>query len=217
MGVVSAPLFSLTASGTIGKALTYSRWKGIKYVRTRVIPQNPRSTDQQEVRTAFRYLQLEYGQLDSLAQAIWESLARGRPYTARNRFTAINNELVRQAGDLSTFQLSPGQGPIPPMQGATATGGAGVIGITAPNAPTVNGWTVFSATATAIPDTDPYTPPLVLGSYTNADFTPAYAFDINVPIPGDYRVFAYYRFQSDADPNIYRYGAQEDLGTETVT
>ena len=50
MGVVTGPLFSLGARGTISKTLTYSNWRGIKYVRERVIPSNPKSVDQTEIR-----------------------------------------------------------------------------------------------------------------------------------------------------------------------
>jgi hypothetical protein len=38
MAKVTAPFLSLTASGTLGKTLTASRWKGVVYMRTRVIP-----------------------------------------------------------------------------------------------------------------------------------------------------------------------------------
>ena len=43
MARVSAPLLSLDASGTLAKAITFSKWKGRNYVRTRVVPSNPRS------------------------------------------------------------------------------------------------------------------------------------------------------------------------------
>ena len=38
MAKITAPFLSLTASGTLGKTLTASKWKGIAYMRTRVIP-----------------------------------------------------------------------------------------------------------------------------------------------------------------------------------
>lgn len=41
---------SLDASGTIAKTLTASKWKGRNYIRQRVIPLNPQSPAQQEVR-----------------------------------------------------------------------------------------------------------------------------------------------------------------------
>lgn len=50
MAKVTAPFLSLTASGTLGKTLTASKWKGIAYMRNRVIPKNPKSVDQMYVR-----------------------------------------------------------------------------------------------------------------------------------------------------------------------
>lgn len=38
MAKVTAPFMSLAARGTIGKALTASAWKGVAYMRLRVIP-----------------------------------------------------------------------------------------------------------------------------------------------------------------------------------
>jgi len=44
---LTGPMFSLTASGTVGKTITMSKWKGRAYARTRVIPFNGRTADQQ--------------------------------------------------------------------------------------------------------------------------------------------------------------------------
>jgi len=51
MAKVTGPLFSLDARNAIGKAIVYSYWKGVNYVRARVIPKNPKEDDQAEVRT----------------------------------------------------------------------------------------------------------------------------------------------------------------------
>jgi hypothetical protein len=52
-------MFSLTASGTIGKTIVMSKWKGLPYARSRVIPLNLRTADQQ----------LERGYLGTIAKA----------------------------------------------------------------------------------------------------------------------------------------------------
>lgn len=52
MAKVTAPFLSLDASGTFGKTLTASKWKGRNYMRQRVIPANPNTTAQQIVRSA---------------------------------------------------------------------------------------------------------------------------------------------------------------------
>ncbi len=46
MAKLKAPLFSLGASGAIGKALVYFPWKGLDVVREYVIPSNPKTTPQ---------------------------------------------------------------------------------------------------------------------------------------------------------------------------
>lgn len=54
MAITTGPLFSLEASGTVGKTVTYSHWKGRSYVRRRVIPLNPFSADQVAARNRIR-------------------------------------------------------------------------------------------------------------------------------------------------------------------
>jgi len=58
MAKATGPLFSLEASGTIGKTVTYSRWKGRPYVRVRVIPLNPYIAAQVRARNLIRCLAL---------------------------------------------------------------------------------------------------------------------------------------------------------------
>jgi len=50
MAKVTGPLMSMSASGSIGKAITFAAWKGTSYVRELVIPHNPQSNDQGDVR-----------------------------------------------------------------------------------------------------------------------------------------------------------------------
>lgn len=50
MAKVTGPLYSMSASGTIGKAITFSGWKGVSYVRQWVTPANPMNPDQGDVR-----------------------------------------------------------------------------------------------------------------------------------------------------------------------
>jgi hypothetical protein len=50
MAKVTAPFLSLDASGTVAKTLTASKWKGVNYMRQRVIPQNPKTFKQSAIR-----------------------------------------------------------------------------------------------------------------------------------------------------------------------
>src|SRR5665648_922896 len=49
---LTGPFMSLSASGTLGKTLTASIWKGQPYMRLRVIPINRNTTLQKAVRSA---------------------------------------------------------------------------------------------------------------------------------------------------------------------
>lgn len=53
MAKVTGPLMSLEASGTIGNALTFSRWVGRPYVRRYTIPGNPQTLGQEAQRNRF--------------------------------------------------------------------------------------------------------------------------------------------------------------------
>ena len=60
MARVKGPLFSIDASGSVANTITYSKWKGQNYVRQHVIPQNPQSTNQVNVRTAWDLLVVSF-------------------------------------------------------------------------------------------------------------------------------------------------------------
>ena len=53
MAKLTAPLFSLKASGQLAKTLVYMNWKGIEDVRQYVIPANPKTAGQQTQRGYF--------------------------------------------------------------------------------------------------------------------------------------------------------------------
>lgn len=53
MAKVTGPLFSIDARGALADAIVFSSWKGIPYVRQYVIPFNPQTVDQMEIRDAF--------------------------------------------------------------------------------------------------------------------------------------------------------------------
>ena len=86
MARVSGPLFSMSASGTIGKALTYGAWKGIAWVRTWFTPANPNTQLQVNVRTAMLLI-VAYWQLQGEpAIALWNTFAEGTGMSGYNQF-----------------------------------------------------------------------------------------------------------------------------------
>lgn len=51
MAKVTGPLQSFSASGKLANSIVFAAWKGVNYVRQYVIPTNPQSADQGNVRT----------------------------------------------------------------------------------------------------------------------------------------------------------------------
>jgi hypothetical protein len=86
---VTGPLFSLTASGTLGDVITYSRWKGIPYVRSRVIPENPQTDGQVSIRdtlTAGVSTYRDDAQVPAASRTSWEFYASGSGMSGFNRY-----------------------------------------------------------------------------------------------------------------------------------
>jgi hypothetical protein len=80
--------FSLDARGTLADILTGSYWKGVNYIRTRVIPNNPKSAAQVVVRgiMADGVSKWRFGTIAAAAKTMWESYAAGTGMSGFNRF-----------------------------------------------------------------------------------------------------------------------------------
>jgi len=72
---IKGPMMSLDASGTLGDAVTFSKWKGRSYVRERVIPSNPKSGAQVGRRAMFIFLTKAWNALSDANKATWQELA----------------------------------------------------------------------------------------------------------------------------------------------
>lgn len=126
MARVKGPLFSMEASGTIGGAIVFSKWKGRDYVRRHAIPSNPKSGLQTGVRAVFGFIAQQYAGLSEADVSDWQDLAAG------DNITPLNAQ-IRDAVDRARRNLGW-------RENTTDTGS------TAPAAPT-------AATATAQPHT----------------------------------------------------------------
>lgn len=73
MARTDSPLFSLDASGTVGDAVVYSKWKGINYVRERIIPYNPKSAGQVEQRNRVVFAVDNWQSLTAQNRTDWET------------------------------------------------------------------------------------------------------------------------------------------------
>lgn len=87
---VRAPALSLEASGSLGGAMVFSKWKGRPYVRALVRPANPRSGGQVGVRSMFKFLAQEWAGIGSTPQASWEDRADQKIVSPFNAYMGYN-------------------------------------------------------------------------------------------------------------------------------
>lgn len=88
-------MMSLDASGTIGNAIVFSKWKGRNYVRERVIPANPKSGGQVGMRAMLKFLAQSWSAIGSTPQATWETRAAASSISPFNAFTSYNQKRWR--------------------------------------------------------------------------------------------------------------------------
>lgn len=94
MAKVTAPFLSLTASGTLGNTITASKWKGVAYMRNRVIPRNPKSTAQMYVRDIISDATIAWKtgatvggiEIDAAYKLAYDEAAMGFAYSGFNLF-----------------------------------------------------------------------------------------------------------------------------------
>lgn len=94
MAKVNGPLFSLEASGKLGNALVYGKWKGRPTVREYVTPANPRTLDQINQRLAISLTTYLWVNGYSLEGA-WDALATAASISPFNAFTRFNVERIK--------------------------------------------------------------------------------------------------------------------------
>lgn len=180
MAKLTGPLFSLTARGTIGDALTYSAWRGVQYTRTRVIPNNPNTTAQQEVRGVFRTVNAFWNRSPTLVRAPWTAAAVGQPFTDRNVIIRDNIPVLQGDANMNDFVGSPGAGGAlaPLTMVVTSPGGFDLTGtFTQPTAPP--GWTQVAVVMAVWIDGDP-SPEFITTPVSDEDMAAPFTI-VNIP------------------------------------
>lgn len=159
MSKLTGPLLSFGAKGQIGKTLVVSDWRGVKYARQYVVPANPQTAAQTEVRDTFAFLNSLWLVAPAIFRAPWTQNAVGRKYTDRNKLISENVGLLINQANCNLFIASPGALGGPPLEGIAAVGGAlsGEIDVTVTNPTVPTGWTLASVSFIAFPDQDPQT------------------------------------------------------------
>ena len=155
MAKPTGPLLSLTASGTIADTLTYSRWKGRPYIRTRVIPANPQTTEQSKTRNTFSWASDQWKNAPSLGRAPWDRFAQGQVLSGRNAFIGRQTNILRAVTVVDTWVGSPGaKGGIAAVSLALTPAALQMtVDVTVPTAPT--DWTLTSAIGALLEQQDP--------------------------------------------------------------
>lgn len=92
MATIRGPLMSLEASGTIGQALTYGKWKGRAVVRERVTPNNPQSPGQVGRRAMWKFLTQNWDAIPAGTKATWQEIADALTASPFNGYLAVNAE-----------------------------------------------------------------------------------------------------------------------------
>jgi hypothetical protein len=158
MAKLRGPLLSFSARGQIGQSLVTANWRGVPYARSYAIPANPRTTEQTNTRSVFRFLSQLYRAYGSIGTLPWELASEGRPFTARNAQVRSNIPPLRTATDLSDYIASPGarSGPAPQAGNFTTGSSSGQIDVELEEGNLPTGWTVERACFTALKDQDPH-------------------------------------------------------------
>lgn len=86
MAKVTGPLFSMSASGSVGKAITFGIWKGRPWCRVHFTPENPRTAKQVNVRYAMTLLVTHFQTLDAAQRIIWDAFADQFNMSGYNQF-----------------------------------------------------------------------------------------------------------------------------------
>jgi len=210
MARLTAPLLSLSASGTIAKTLTFANWKGIPYVRTRVIPANPKSDAQKEVRGIFSTLNLMWKRMPSIAREPFIAAVRGLPLTPRNKHIQANVATLIDETTLDNLVMSiaGGSAVIPDtVDESVATPLHIIVTAVAPTTP--SGYTLTAIQVAAVLTGDP-SPALDTITYADEDLETPYSIDLTVPAAGTYQVGTWTKWERTADEKVFYSAAVRD-------
>ncbi len=190
-----APLLSFGASGSIANTLTYASWRGINYVREKVIPENPQSVEQTKTRSLFAWLSDVWKISPALFQACWTESASGRKFTDRNNMIGQNVTSMRGDILLTNMVFCPGARGGLALDGLALAAGITLISVDFTLPATPEGWTLVAVVAAAIASQDPQTAKLFTMTAGEDIAVPPVTFDLTGLTTGVlYRVGAWTRW-----------------------
>ncbi len=122
MATVTGPLLSLEASGKLGGAIVFGKWKGRPTVRSLVIPANPQSPAQTGQRAMMDFLGPSWAPMTAGDKATWQSRADEGQFSPFNAFTQFNlRRWVQFTDPMRTPTQAAGTNPV--LGALTVTGG----------------------------------------------------------------------------------------------
>lgn len=137
---VYAPALSLDASGTIGNAMVFSKWKGRNYVRERVVPANPKSGPQVGVRAMFKFLAQIWDGLTTVNKATWEDRGDQLVASPFNGFVSYNQKRWRNFLGITKEDPAIDTAFSGTMGALSCTGGVRQVTVTQAVTAAGNGW-----------------------------------------------------------------------------
>lgn len=87
---LSAPMLSLDASGKLGGAIVFSKWKGRNYARALVTPSNPRAGGQVGMRAMLKFLSQYWTYVAPAHRSSWNDPADAAVISQFNAFVGYN-------------------------------------------------------------------------------------------------------------------------------
>lgn len=153
MARTQLPGMSLDASGTFGKTITFSRWKGRSYIRRRVIPANPKTGLQVAFRAMMKFLAQQWAMLGPSDQATWNTLAAAAAYSPFNAYTSVNQKRYAVGASPTVAYPAAEAGTAAVVTSTTGTGGVRTASIDTVLAAAAdnNGYILRRATVTPVP------------------------------------------------------------------
>jgi hypothetical protein len=87
---------SLDASGSVAKAITFSKWKGRNYVRQLVKPHNPKTAAQMGVRACMRFLTQAWAAIKATSASSYLAAADAKKISTFDAYISLNLQRWRQ-------------------------------------------------------------------------------------------------------------------------
>lgn len=157
MPVLTGPIFSLQARGSLAKTLIFNDRKGVAVARQMVTGAQPRTPAQQNHRALFAWLSnLWAGNSVSFQDNFSEEITPTN-LPPRNKYMQLNLPLLKGQTTISRLSVSPGNGGAPLPISLTITPGLGSLTWTLKIPASSPGWTYIAGTVYFIRQQNPLT------------------------------------------------------------